>query len=150
MLTPGEKNDILDAFVNKKKTIQAISKEFGRDCSTIARLLKDYKPTTLLARASLQARASELVDRVLEKADVDQLIDILQRPNIGVLDPVAPRGGGGGTNVGILVSVTPASLPAVDAATYTDGKPVLQAGEDIIEGKSVRVGGAVVGQLAGE
>lgn len=147
-VSSGEKNDILIAS-QSGKTIKEIAFSFGRDQSTISKILKDLRPTTALARATILAKASELVDRVLEKADVDQAIDILQRANIGVLEPLAKGGGGSGGNVGILVSVSPGSLPAVDAAVYTDGKRQLQSEAEVVDGRAIRVGSLNVGQFAG-
>lgn len=151
VMDDGEKNDIL-TYVKKypQKTIREVAREFGRDESTISRLLKQFRPTTELARATILARASQLVERVADKADVDQLIDILSRPNVGVLEPVAGKGGGsGGANVGILVSVQQGSLAAI--ATNTETVPAAIDGETVPEGggKRISMGSVPVGQLYG-
>lgn len=129
-MTDGEKNDIL-VFVKRhpRMTLMDIAREFGRDVTTITRLLRSLKPTTELARATLLSRASELVDRVTEKADIDQVIDILSRPNIGVLDPIVGKSGGGGGGVNVLVSVQAGSLAAL---TETPEVPALD-GETVEE-----------------
>lgn len=149
-MSPGEKNDIL-SYVKKhpEKTIRQVATEFGRTADTVSRLLKDLRPTTELARATLLSRAHELVERVTEKADVDQLIDVLSRPNVGVLEPIASKAGGGGTSVGILVSVNQGTLAAV-----TQSQPVLAAADaELIpekEGKRISIGSVPVGQLYGQ
>lgn len=157
VMSPGEKSDIL-AFIQKfpNKSVKDVAKEFGRAETTIRELIRRYKPTTTLARATLLAKASELVDTVLEKADVDQMIDLLQRPNMGVLEPVAAKGGagGGGNNVGIMVSVTPAHLAAVDASTYGDGvhaepaEIVESTDPAVLTTKMVKLGSRAVGEIA--
>lgn len=149
VMSDGEKNDIL-IEAQKGTPIREIARMFGRDFATVTKLLKGLKSSTTLARAMVAARSAELVARVLEKADVDQAIDILQRANVGVLEPLAKGGGGGGNHVGILVSVSPGSLPAVDSTVYTDGQRQLQQETDSVSARAVRVGGVNLGQFAGD
>lgn len=145
-MSDGEINDIL-VYVkrNPHRTLAEVSAEFGRDIHTISKLLKRLRPTTELARATLLSRANELVTRVADKADIDQLIDVLSRPNVGVLDPVANKGGGG-AHVGILVSVSPAHLAALTPAApepLTIDAPAQPMGGV----KKVGVGSVPVGQF---
>lgn len=153
VMSNGEINDIL-VYVQRHpdKEIKEVAAVFGRHQSTIRRMLAKYKSTTVLARQTILSRASELVDRVLEKADVDQLIDVLQRSNIGVLEPIKTGGGGGNTNVGVLVSVNPSNLAAVDASTYDSGRhlgPATTTDGEIIKPKRIQVGPTPIGEFAG-
>jgi len=152
VMSAGEINDIL-IYVQKHpdKDIKLVAKEFGRHPDTIRRLLAKYKSTTTLALHTIRARANELVERVLEKADVDQLIDVLQRSNVGVLDPLKTAGGGGGTSVGVLVSVNPGNLAAVDASTYDSGRHSLPETTDgeVIKPRKVQLGPTPLGEFAG-
>lgn len=145
-MSEGEKNDILVAWKTGKKTPQMLAREFGRDESTIHRLIAEFRPTTELAKAKILSQASALVDRVLEKADVDQLIDLLQRPNIGVLDPmVDPKKAGGGPG-GVLVNVQAGSLAAVNVLEYSQN--ALPTPDDDPTGsvKNVQLGPVVAAQ----
>lgn len=139
-MSPGEKSDILE-YLEKGKSIKEAAIEFGRDPSSISELVRAMRPTTALARATLKAKASELVDRVLEKADVDQLLDVLSRPNLGVLESI-PNGkmGGGPIQIGVAVSVAPGSLPAVNEAEFIEGQRRLNPQPDDIAVKPVKIG----------
>ena len=143
-MSEGEKNDIL-AYVKRypKRTLVEVAEEFGRTAETIAGLLKSLRPTTELARATLLSRANELVTKVVDKADVDQIIDVLSRTNVGVLDPIAK--GRGDTNVGIMVSVQQGSLaavtvPAIEGETVEEDPPPGKA-------RKISVGNTPVGQF---
>src|SRR4051812_20256236 len=146
-LSPGEKSDILD-FIEKGKSVQEAAAEFGRDVSTIRQLLLELRPTTTLARATLRARSAEILDHVIDKGDVDQLIDLLSRPNVGVLDVTpTPKGGGVSVGWGIAVSVSPGSFPAVNEVDFIDGQKRVQ-GELNPAGESKRISvGAPVGEF---
>lgn len=74
-------------------------------CGAVQRMM----PTTDLAQAVLQRGAVRLASRVLRKANVVEAIDILSRPNIGVLDPIKKQEGGGG----FLISMSADSCGAV-------------------------------------
>lgn len=141
-ISPGEKNDILVALAKPGATFKGVAKEFGRDESTISRLAAQFKPTDALARATLMARLSEMVDRVCEKADVDQLISILSRSNIGVLAPEV-KGGSPGVNNQILVSVNPGSLAAVNEEF---GRPALPPADGPDAGRAIQVGSVLLGE----
>lgn len=78
---------------------------------TVEAILKRYAPTVHVAQHYLQARSLKLAMRVVRKANVDQAIDILSRPNIGVLDPIVGKGGLGGG--GFFLSVETSALGAV-------------------------------------
>lgn len=143
----AEKGDILVALKVEGATYQSVARLFDRDPDTISKIAKEFAPTKVLASAKLQSKLSTLVDRVLEKADVDQIIDILSRPNIGILEPHAKPGSGAGNNFGIMVSVNTGSLAAVaDVASLAAGQAPVPVLEGEIAGKNVRVGPVQVAQ----
>lgn len=86
------------------------------------------RSTVALARMKIRAKASVMVDRIVEKAPTSELIDILSRPNVGVLDPAQKGAQGGG---GFILSVgldslggvraTAAMLPDVPVAALPSG-----------------------------
>jgi len=147
-MSNGEKSDIL-SYIQKfpDKPLSEVARHFARSESAIRELIAKLKPTTALAHATLLARASELIDKVIDKADVDQIIDLLQRPNVGVLAPMAAKGGGSSTNVGLFVSVSPSNLPAIDASTYQDGKHLPVETVDDRPSKRIRVGTQQLGEF---
>lgn len=86
------------------------------------------RSTVALARMKIRAKASVMVDRIVEKAPTSELIDILSRPNVGVLEPAQKGAQGGG---GFILSVgldslggvraTAAMLPDVPVAALPSG-----------------------------
>lgn len=109
------------------------------------------RSTVKLAQMKIRAKASVMVDRIVEKAPTSELIDILSRPNVGVLEPSQKGGQGGG---GFILSVGLDSLGGVRATAALlpespAGLPAPQEshrdGENIID-----VGGIVDGQEDGD
>lgn len=135
-MNDGEKSDALRLF-NKGWTAAEIGEELGRDESTIYRLINETKPTTEYAGALLKARASELVGKLLEKAEASHILDILSRPNIGVLEPAVPRGAGGqggGGSSQIIINVQPSFLAA---AGPDYGKELPEVSEEAVPVRDV-------------
>lgn len=145
-MSAGEKSDIIE-FIESGKTIKEAAYEFGRDESTVRDLMLSLRPTTALARATLKARAAEITERILDKADVDQLIDVASRPNVGVLDVIpATRGGGVNVGLGIAVSVSPGSLSAVNETEFIEGQR--RKSEELGEGPTGAVKRVLQGSVA--
>jgi transposase-like protein len=146
-MSAGEKNDILVALAKPGATAAAVAKEFGRDISTINRLIAQFKPTDALARATLMSRLSEMVERVVDKADVDQLISVLSRSNVGILAPENKSTGGSGPNI-YLSSVQVGTLAAVNSDFKSpdaiEGTVVNSGGP--AEGRPIRVGAQLMGE----
>lgn len=140
----GEQNDIWLALQEKGATIQSVAGIFGRHIDTVATIQRKFRSTTALASARIRAKALDLVDKVIEKGEVDQIIDVLSRPNIGVLDPVNKGGTSGGLNGGIHVSVGIGSLAAVSVEA-TPNAPI-SLPEASIDGEIVKVGPTVMGE----
>lgn len=96
---------LMEESLAKGFTIEAtykyIAKVQGRSPEAIKYFLKKLRSTKTLAKMKLEAGLSKMVDRVIEKAPTTELIDILSRPNIGILEP-AKRGG---EQTGFVLSV---------------------------------------------
>jgi transposase-like protein len=146
----GEQNDILEALQEKGATVASVAKSFGRNETTILLIQRKFRPTTTLAKAIIRSKAAEMVERVLDKGEVDHLIDVLSRPNIGVLDAPAGKGGGGSMGVGIMVSVGTGSLAAISSEVVEsipqDTAP--QTAELSMGAKTVKVGSIAMGEVS--
>lgn len=94
-----------------------IARATGHHERTIQGVMRKLLPTTKLATAKLRAASSKLVDRLIAKAEVPDILDILSRPNIGVLAPASKGGSDGPT--GIFVSVNAESCGAVKLGVVT-------------------------------
>lgn len=108
-LTMTEKNLILEMRFKHLKSAKTIAYELGRNRKTIDRFIHSMTDSTPLATAMIKASAHHLVKRVLDKADVNQALDILSRPNIGVLKPINRQADG----PQIMISVNQESLGGV-------------------------------------
>lgn len=147
VMSDGEKEDILK-YLHTGKTIKETAYHFGRHENSIRELVKKLRPTTQLARSLILARASELTEKVLEKADVDQLIDILSRPNVGVFDPApSAKGGGLGGGGNILINIQAGSLAAVNESEYVEGQVAKEVESPAGSARSLMAGGESFGQL---
>lgn len=113
-MSEGEKNDAL-ALWKRGWTADEIGEELGRDPTTIYRLINELKDTTELGAATLRKNVAGLVQRLVDKAEPAHIIDILSRPNIGILEPVnkGTPGGGSGGGSSIVINVQPNFLAAV-------------------------------------
>ena len=99
------------------KNIMRCCKEIGREMDppmlpeTVHGILMRLRPTTDIAKMYLKAKAYKLVRRLVKRANPAEIIDVLTRPGIGVLEPqVKMEGSGGG---GFFLSVSAESLGAV-------------------------------------
>lgn len=97
-----------------------LGEKFGRDWRSIGSVVQRLAPTVNLAQARIRAAAARMVRHVINKGSVAEHIDILSRPNIGVLEPIKkvdPGAGGGG----FFSSITVESCGAV-RTTITQGQ----------------------------
>lgn len=104
-----EKAEVLRLYFKERKTITDIAKELGRKHETISKFIRTMTDSTQVAQQFLKAKAFELTKRVVEKANVDQAIEILSRPNVGVLEPHKK----GNDAPQIMISVNTESIGAV-------------------------------------
>lgn len=82
-----------------------VAGDMGIPYDTIYALQYRMRPTTEVAQDYIKSQALRLAVRVVRKANVDQAMNILSRPNMGVLDPAGEGGGGGGRQFMIGVAV---------------------------------------------
>ncbi len=131
--------EIVDRYEAAKKrglidtqAYNEVADAMGIDASSVRYHVKALKSTVALAKRKLLAKASVMVDRIVEKAPTSELIDILSRPNIGVLDP-AQKGQQG--NGGFFLSVEMGSLGGVraTAAMLPESAPALPPASEIID-----------------
>lgn len=107
------------------ETYKTIGEAVGRDFKTVCDVIKRYLPTTDLGTAILRANAADMALKIVKKGTVAELIDVLERPNIGVLDPI--KKGGGEDNSGFVLSVTADTLGAVKVGVAVGGSAPKQA-----------------------
>lgn len=74
-----------------------------------------FFPTASLAADYLRASSLRLAMRVVEEANVEEAVDILSRPNIGVLEPA--RKGDTSPKIGIITNITTNTLGSVQPPT---------------------------------
>lgn len=87
--------------------------------NSIASVIARYQPTTELAQVILKKGAMRLAARIVRRANVTEAIDVLSRPNIGVLDPIKKQEGGGG----FIMSITAESCGTVKVGVAIAGPP---------------------------
>lgn len=139
-----EKLAILECW-DRKFTMTEIAASFGRSLSAVSRLIHRYHPTTNLATRHIRASALKLAERIVKKADVDQAIEILSRPNIGVLEPINK----GESSPGVMISVNQGDLGAVQ---ITAGSGTNESSKRLNEGETdtgARRPGDALGQWNG-
>lgn len=95
--------------MSKMDAYRTVGELTGRKPESIAAIIKSLQPTTNLATHLLRARAFQLASKLVREANTEQIIDILERPNIGVLAPKQEAAGQGG----FFLSVTADSCGAV-------------------------------------
>lgn len=100
-----------EGTLTKTAIYQEIAVMSGRSPDVVRLALTRLRPTARLAEAVLQRGAVRLAARVVRKANVAEAIDILSRPNIGVLEPAKSQDKQGGG--GFFLSVQAGDLGAV-------------------------------------
>lgn len=124
--------------LGRVQAYEAVGADMEIDWKTIAAVIRRLKPTTQLAQDYLKASAMRLAVRVVRNAGVQQSIDLLSRPNIGVLAPIQQAQGGGGG--GFFLSVTADSCGSVKVGVMpapTEIPTQLTEGE-VIDGEQER------------
>lgn len=87
--------------------------------NSIASVVQRYQPTTNIAEVILKKGAARMAARIVRRANVTEAIDVLSRPNIGVLDPIKKAEGGGG----FIMSITAESCGTVKVGMAIAGPP---------------------------
>jgi hypothetical protein len=96
---------------NIQQSVERIAQEVNRPPSSVYALIKRFHPSVDAAKAFVESQALRLAMRVVRKANVQESIDILQRPNLGVLAP--KEQGAGQLGQGFFLSVEADSCGAV-------------------------------------
>lgn len=101
---------------------QAAARAVGVSTAEVKQHVVALRSTVRLAKMRLLAKSSAMVDKIIDKAPTGELIDILSRPNVGVLEPAQKGAQGAG---GFILSVAMDSCGAVraTAAMLPDTQP---------------------------
>lgn len=136
-IQPDEMQQILDLFNDSRRKGRSLMEAYKivgafveRDAKVIAQVIQRLRPTTDLAKMYLRAKGLRMAKRLVAKASPAEIINILERPSIGVLDPVKKIEGGGG---GFFLSVNAESCGAVTVGVLgagTEERKQLPAAEE--------------------
>lgn len=109
-LSAADRQDILRLYEAGATQVE-LAKKFGRNQSTISRVVSRYVDTTQLARRRLKARAEEMADKIADKGNAGDLRKVLEGLKMPdgerVLDPKPPPHGNenSGNRSQVLVGV---------------------------------------------
>lgn len=92
--------------------LQQADEPYALPPKSVWAMLQRLRPTTDIAKMLLKASAVKLVKRVIKKANVAESMDILSRPGIDVLNPVA-KGEMGNGPTGFFLTVNADTCGAV-------------------------------------
>ena len=149
-LSYAERAIIVQAL-SEGKDPSKIAMVLGRNVSTIQRFKNSMIDSTAYAKAIFKHNAATLAERVVEKANVREALDVLSRPDIGVIAPPVGSGGVGGS-FGVSVSVSTlgtvvqvaggsgvAPLPPADARQLPIGSPSDAPSEGRLLGNTINI-----------
>lgn len=120
-LTPADISLILK-LRDADKTQTEIAQIIGYSVSTVCRCLQDFQDTRIPAQAKLRNAALRLTERVIDQADVDQSMELLDR--IGVAEKRQERTGATqGVQIVIGMPGQPAAQPPVLSITSSPHAP---------------------------
>lgn len=122
-IAPETLQFILDRFDYHRKAGRGISESYRlvaletnyAEC-TIGQIVNRMRPTVGAARLYLRSKALRMARRLVKEAKAPELLDILSRPSMGVIDPAAKSEGGGG---GFFLSVQAQDCGAVKIGVAT-------------------------------
>lgn len=127
-LSMAEKAVIIQAL-NEGKDPSKIAEVLGRNVSTVQKFRASMVDTTGLAKAIFRSSAASLADRVVKKASVREALDVLSRPDIGVIAPALTSNSGGNSSFGVSVAVsTLGTVVQVTGGAANASKQQLQVG----------------------
>lgn len=122
---PYRSDEELDIIVRRLaagKSVSEVAAESGWAEEQVRDARAAFFPTKGLAKSYLLANTLRLARRVVEEANVEESIDILSRPDIGVLAPA--QRGAAPQQVSVMTSINPADLGGVQVAVMT-GAPAM-------------------------
>lgn len=73
---------ILQSHFDHGIGVKIIAKQLGRNHSVVSRFLAKYRSTASLAKMHLQNNAERLARRIVQEADVDQSLEVLDRMDV--------------------------------------------------------------------
>lgn len=128
----GQKLDTIDRTIILKmsrdgKSVTEIANAIGRASSTISRFLARNVDTRELAMDIIKSGAAKLAERIVNKANVDQAINVLSRPGIDVIQPEARNAPSKG--FGLQISVAANSCGTVVSVQGGENVQGLQSGD---------------------
>ena len=100
-LREADIEELMAYFKHYRKTLSTsqscvkVAERMNLDVQTVYNIQRRMRPTTQVAQDYIKGNALKLAMRVVRKANVDQAIGILSRPNIGVLDSPNQESGTG-------------------------------------------------------
>jgi hypothetical protein len=109
---------------------KSVAETMGRDWKVIASVMYRLQPTTDFAKVYLKAEALKLARRVVRNANVGEALDVLTRPNIGVLQPIKSRASGGAQ---VFCSITLDSIGAIARPASQVAAPSDQLSSNAVE-----------------
>lgn len=118
--------------VGKTESYKKVGEILGRNYQTIAAAVLRLSPSTGVAQDYLKSRALKMARRVVKEAKANELIDVLSRPNMGVLAP--KQDAGGQTGFFLSVSVDTCGAVKVGAGSSGGWQPKqLEAAPEVID-----------------
>lgn len=125
--------ELVEASIQRGHGLMAsygwVARKMAVSEDTVKKYWKEYRSTAKLATRKIQAKSSAIVETVLKEASPGELIDLLSRPNIGVLEPM--RQGNQGS--GFIVSVSADSCGGVKVGVASgDMVPQLPEGPSVL------------------
>ena len=118
-----EKALMLQWYFKERRAIDDIAWALHRLPGTVRKYIQSMMSTTDQAEQLLKASAERLAARVIINANVDQALDVLERPNIGVLQPVNKNA----ERPAVFISVNQESLGGLAPSITTLDRPAESA-----------------------
>jgi hypothetical protein len=116
---------------------EAVGSETGRSTKVIGVIINRQRPTVNAARTYLRSKALRMARKIVKRGSTADLINILERPGIGVLDPLKRQDGGGG---GFFLSVSADSCGAVKIGVATGQAQLPAAPVEVIDSFALQPG----------
>lgn len=110
-----QERELVVRYVKQGMTNDEIALLVGWHTDEVRNTRAIFFPTQGLAKDYLKANALRLAMRIVEEANVEEAVDILSRPNIGVLKPAEKPNSR--PNIGIITNINTATLGGVQTST---------------------------------
>jgi hypothetical protein len=114
-----EEREEICKLIEKGTTNEEIALLTGWSALEVRDTRARFYPTKGLAERYLKANALRMAIRIVEESDVSETIDILSRPNIGVLAPAIKPGSN--PNIGIFTNISLDSLGSIQTSPAVKG-----------------------------